>query len=190
MSDLVIFDLGGVLVRGIGIVDRMADELAVDRQALKADYLLHLDAMMAGLFPVEAYYRHLEERFHVKVEGDLFRRAFKPTVNGKMVELADTLCGDGMRCAIGSNTYLSHWHIIDEEGIREHFDAAYASFELGTVKPYAAFWAAIMCLEGVDATHTHFIDDSPANVEGAARLGIDAWLYDGDDEALWRHFGH
>ena len=102
MSELVIFDLGGVLVRGIGIVDRMAEELAVDRQALKADYLLHLDAMMAGLFPVEAYYRHLEERFCVKVEGDLFRRAFKPTVNDRMLELVDTLCGDGMRCVIGS----------------------------------------------------------------------------------------
>lgn len=187
-NELVIFDLGNVIVRNIEMLKTVAAGLGVDCGRLEADYRKYENAMMAGLISVQDYYRRLEHIFSVQLHDDVFRTAFRPVINAPVLELADRLRAKGQRCVIGSNTFSSHWPFIDEMGIRSHFDDAYASHEIHAVKPYEAFFALIMFREGFPAERTHFIDDSPANVAAAAAMGIDAYCYDDDDAALFRHF--
>lgn len=188
-NDLVIFDLGGVIVRNISIIDSIARTLGIDEDGLKSDYALYEKALMAGLFPIDTYYRHLEDRFGVRVCQDIFRTHFKPVLNEPMLSLADDLRARGVRCVIGSNTYQSHWWFIDEMGIREHFDACHASHVIHAVKPCAGFFSTILAIEGRSVEETHFIDDLPQNVMTACLMGIDGFCYQDDDEALRSHLG-
>lgn len=187
-SDLVIFDLGGVLVRNIDMLSSISRELSIDESALRADYALYEKAMMAGLFSIGDYYRHMEDRFHVDIPCDIFRIHFRPVLNPAMTALADDLRSRGMRCVIGSNTFQSHWWVIDELDIRRHFDACHASHIIHAVKPEPGFFRTILAIEEADARRTHFIDDSKVNVDAASLLGIDTWRYDDDDDALYAHF--
>ena len=188
MSELFIFDLGNVMIGNIEILAPIAQELRIEQALLEADYNVYINAMMAGLLPVQDYYRHVEEKFGVKVEGDIFRRHFKPYVHSEMVALVDDLKKAGHRIVMGSNTFDSHWHCIDELDLRRHFDFCYASFEMGCVKPWASFFTYIMFKEGFTADHTHFADDYDFNVEGAKSLGIDARVHTGDAALLREKF--
>ena len=188
MKELFIFDLGGVLIKNIQVLSEMAETLGADRSELISDYRQYEEAMMAGLFPIERYYRRLEHLFKVKIDEDIFRKAFHPVLNSPVLDIVDELTGRGACCVIGSNTFLSHWYVIDELNIRRHFSHCYASHEMHAVKPYHSFFTYIMHCEGVSALNTHFTDDSPVNVEAASQLGIDAFCYQGDDEALRSRF--
>lgn len=188
-GELFIFDLGNVLVRNITVLPAIAGELGLPLDTLEEDYRLYENAMMAGLFPIEAYYRHLADRFGVTVSGDIFKRHFHPLVNGPVLSMVDSLRARRGRCVIGSNTFRSHWDFIYETGLADHFDAAYASHLIHAVKPCKAFFATVLALENADRRHAHHFDDSRDNVVGAASLGLDAFLYSGNDDELEAFLG-
>lgn len=53
-----------------------------------------------------------------------------------------------------------------------YFEEVFASHELGTRKPEKKAYQRVLHYLGTKPERTIFLDDSPANVEGAARLGI------------------
>ena len=189
MSELFIFDFGNVLIKNITMIPEMARRLKTDEAALAADYALYEDSLISGLFPIEAYYRHLEDAYGVKIGEDLFRTCFHPVRNEGVFPVIDELRKGGNRVVVGSNTFHSHWHTIDELGISSHFDFCYASHLIHAVKPQESFFTYIMYMEGFTAGNTHFVDDMQENVDCASRLGIDAFRYTFNDSELRKHFG-
>lgn len=186
---LCLFDLGNVLVGNIQILPEMSRRLGIPYRSLEADYHLYERALMAGLFDIEDYYLHLEEKFSVSVEGDPFRECFHPEVNTVMVELVDRLRENGVRCAIASNTFESHWIHVYESSLAGHFDALYASHLIHAVKPDESFYRTILSIEDVSARYVEYVDDMVENIMAAGNLGISSCLYSGDDLSLWMHFG-
>ena len=58
------------------------------------------------------------------------------------------------------------------------------SGQAGLLKPEPAIYRLLLDRNGLDAGDCIFVDDSPANVEGARALGIDAIRFTGAGELL------
>lgn len=71
-------------------------------------------------------------------------------------------------------------------GHYRHFDLlddAVVSGEIGIVKPDPRIFEIALERAGTSADRAVFIDDSPANVEGAIAVGIDAFVFDDATQA-------
>ena len=73
-----------------------------------------------------------------------------------------------------TNTNSIHervWKIKYQESLR-YFDNVFCSHELGTRKPEKQAYQSVLDYLGTRPEQTIFLDDSPANIAGAAQLGI------------------
>lgn len=89
------------------------------------------------------------------------------------------LRGEGYRLILLSNTnpFMMKWAESDEfDGIGHpigfYFDAVYASYKLGVMKPDPNFFRRVLMNEGILPQNTLFLDDGPRNVAVASQLGI------------------
>lgn len=80
---------------------------------------------------------------------------------------------------LGSNTNDLHARQfkMQFQDILRHFHALVLSHEVGARKPLPAFFEACQQLAGSKPEECLFIDDLPANVEGAVRLGWHGIVY-------------
>lgn len=83
------------------------------------------------------------------------------------------------RLLLGSNTNALHARrfLAQFADTLRHFDRLILSFEIGTRKPGAAFFAHCLAHAGCDAEECLFVDDLASNVEGAYRAGIKGLVY-------------
>ena len=79
----------------------------------------------------------------------------------------------------GTNTIEPHYRAHLRRGDYEVFDAVYASNRMGLAKPDPAFYTFILEREGCEPREAVFVDDMEVNVEAAAKLGIEAFLFAG-----------
>ena len=188
---LYIFDMGDVVLLGVRTLRRMAEQYGLEYKEFRADYGLYDKPLMDGFLDPRDYYRHMELKYGIKIEEDLFAKYFDPVLNTKLIGFVDALRERGERCVIGSNTFSPHWNEVKVRyrEIPEHFDALYASHLMHITKPVKAFWSLIMEKEGYDAADTFFIDDREENTSAAESLGIQSHLFSGDNEALKRFLG-
>jgi putative hydrolase of the HAD superfamily len=101
------------------------------------------------------------------------------TLNEPVAGLVAALSERGYTLLLGSNTNEIHARFYCRK-FREtlaHFDHLVFSYEVGELKPDLSFYTA--CLQAVRAPAGSciFIDDAPANVEGAKAAGMQAVLY-------------
>ncbi|MFD1817841.1 putative hydrolase of the HAD superfamily [Pseudarcicella hirudinis] len=110
---------------------------------------------------------------------DLAFNALLLEIDPKRIELIENL-GRKYRLFILSNT--SNIHFVDVEKIlerctgRKHFsdfiEIVFLSYEMGKVKPDPEIYRQVLQDAGIIAEETLFVDDLQANVESAAKLGI------------------
>lgn len=90
------------------------------------------------------------------------------------------------RVYLVSNTNHLHYQFIRKRyAFPRWVDGAVLSYRLGVCKPDAGIYRAALRRAGVRPEQGLLIDDLPANVEGARRVGMHAILYSGA-EALER----
>jgi putative hydrolase of the HAD superfamily len=92
-----------------------------------------------------------------------------------MVAAVQTLRGRGIRTALLSNS----WGVerYDTDQLAQTFDVAILSRDLALRKPDKRLFEHALKELGVSAEQTAFVDDLPANVEGAAASGIHAVVH-------------
>ncbi len=174
---LVLFDLGGVVVKNIHMLGAIARRYGLDREQFFTDYRHYEFPLMEGAVSEEEYWRRASEHFGIEVEGNPFCEAFEPTINDEMVRLIERLKERGVRVVCASNTIASHWNTLREMGVLDLFDATYASHILGATKPKRRFFHLILDAEGVALSRAYFIDDYEANVLAGRRMGLASLLY-------------
>lgn len=77
-----------------------------------------------------------------------------------------------------SNTNEMHFEYLESAlPLIKMFDDHVLSFRVGAVKPDRAIYEAALELTGCTPEEVFFVDDMPANVEGAALLGIKGVVY-------------
>ena len=131
---------------------------------------------MDGSITTEAFYRHLESYFGIKIEGEPFLEYFHPFLNHDVVDTIKRLREDGNRVVTGTNNCTPHWKYIKEKGWDNLFDACYPSQEIKLSKPYSSFYNYILEKENYCASDAVMIDDGKENIEGAKRVGMKAFL--------------
>jgi putative hydrolase of the HAD superfamily len=103
-------------------------------------------------------------------------------VDPEALALVDELRGAGVVTAILSNGSDELPQELAHLGIDGHVDLVLNSADLGVAKPDAAAYEAACGRLGLGPAEVLFVDDTPANVEGARRAGIRAIRYTGVDE--------
>ncbi|MHB1293586.1 MAG: HAD family hydrolase [Anaerolineae bacterium] len=108
-------------------------------------------------------------------------------IDERLVALIRHLRGQGLRVALLSNAspaLKGNTSPIARWGMDGLFDVQVFSYQVGALKPDPRTYAAAIAALGLPAEALLFIDDAPANVEGARAAGMDAIHFHGVD-ALW-----
>ena len=143
--------------------------LAVEAPALRGEVPLR-DALRQVL--------HVWPGAVVDVE-DLVRLWEQAVVDPEAILLVDEVRASGVSCALATNQHdVRRAWMRDTLRLDAHFDAVYYSCELGTVKPEPAFFSHVLADLGLRPAEVAFVDDSPANVDGARAAGLRAALHD------------
>lgn len=101
-----------------------------------------------------------------------------------MAELAGELKGLGYGIYMLSNAAKSLHRYFHRIPGSEHFDGLFVSSDWGLLKPEPAIYAQFLGNFGLEAEECFMVDDSPANVDGARRVGMSAAQYCGDIDRL------
>jgi HAD superfamily hydrolase (TIGR01509 family) len=180
-TSLFLFDLGGVVVKNITMLGSIARRFGLDRTQFFTDYFHYEFPLMEGFVSSEQYWERVAEHFDINVDDDPFAAAFKPTINDEMVNVIKGLRERGRRVVCASNTFDSHWKILEEMGVLDLFDVPYASHLLGITKPKHRFFSLILEAEAAAVQKAYFIDDSEENVSAARAMGLSSLLYKDTD---------
>ena len=185
--DVVLFDLGGVLVELAGVEQMLAWSPGVpDTNELWRRWL-HSPAVRrfeTGSSARDAFAAEIVDEFALPVGTGEFLDAFTrwpralyPGATALLDELRPRF-----RLASVSNTNEIHWRRFrDEWSLPERFDRNFPSFDVGRLKPDADYFHHVLDALGARAGTVLFVDDNAINVDAAARLGITARRVEGPD---------
>jgi len=186
--EVVLFDLGGVLVRlgglsamqgltGTGSEDKLWDRwLACPwvrsfqrGQCQPEDFAVGVVADLAlAISPAEFL-----ERFRRWPEGPF----------DGAVELVGTVRAL-VRVGCLSNTNAVHWdRIRDSWGLDQLFDFVFLSHEMGLLKPDPEIFERVSSVAGCASEQIAFLDDAVSNVDQARSMGFQARKVNGVDQA-------
>ena len=179
--DVLLFDLGGVLVdfSGIdglrGMLRTPAEAAAIRHRLVACPLLRQLEVGALEPLPfAEAFVAEWDlvvPPATFLVEFRSWSRALLPGAR----ELLDSL-RPRYRLAALSNSNAVHWdRNTTDLGITALFDSAYSSHQLGCHKPEPAIYREALARLGVPADRVVFFDDFEPNVVAARAEGITAF---------------
>ena len=182
---LLLFDLGGVLVRNVGF-ERLNALLpaALDVETLKSQLLASpsFRAFELGLSAPEDFAESFVSELNLTCSPKEFLAEFEGWPQGFYPGATELLAKLRARYKLAclSNSNSIHWKRFN--GFREHFDIALSSHILNLIKPdLNCFEKALECC-GVKPEQVLFFDDAIANVKAARSCGIQALHVQNFDE--------
>ena len=178
-TTVVLFDMGGVLVRlgGVEHFGRMVgvhDEEEIWRRWLASPAVRRFER---GECPPNEFAREMVAENDLEISADEFIDIFRSWPKGllegahEMVRgLSDPLC-----VACLSNTNALHWNEQQDADILQGlFDEVFLSHEIGLVKPDAEIFHHVVAELACDPAEILFLDDNTLNVDAARAVGLDA----------------
>ncbi len=186
--DVLLFDLGGVLVEfagaeGLQGLLRTPLTLAEIRARLVASPLLRTFET-GGLEP-PVFAEEFAREWNLNVSPAEFIAEFRTWTRGFLPGAQELLMAlrPRYRLAALSNSNRLHWERnTDDLGITGMFDEALSSHQLGLHKPDQAIYREALARLSVSADRVAFFDDLPQNVDAARREGIAAFHVRGIDD--------
>ena len=187
----IVFDMGNVLIR----FDR---KLFLDRlDVTEEDKDLLLKEVFAAIEwaqldrgsknekeALESMCKRLPQRLHAAAETLTFRWNEPQVPIEGMYELVEELKNAGYGIYLLSNASLrqhEYWPRIEAS---RFFDGTLISADEGIVKPQPEIYRLILERFGLTAEECFFIDDVPANIEGALYCGIPGAVFHNDVSLL------
>jgi glucose-1-phosphatase len=185
LTEVLLFDLGGVLVEFSGVRD-----LAVLLQGRLSE--TEIMEQMSHYLPTEQFglgklsSREFGERFvkdwNIELSPEDFLREFQSWSKRLLpgaVELL-TLLRPRFRLAALSNSNELHWERnTNNLGLTSLFELAISSHQVGLYKPDPHMYLIALDRLGVSPDRVMFFDDVSANVTAASALGIRAFQVEG-----------
>ncbi len=176
--DVIVFDLGGVLVE-LGPSPLPRSLLPVDLEFKLADWF-HSDTALAfekGLISRHGFADRLIEELGLQCGREQVIDSFAAWPIGLYAGASELLAAlrPRYRLAILTNTNELHWErIFDEFGLDNHVDWIFASHQLSMVKPDAAIFHHVIDSLDTAAEKILYFDDNPDNVRAAGACGLQA----------------
>jgi FMN phosphatase YigB (HAD superfamily) len=187
--EVVLFDLGGVLVHLDGPpvppewIDASGEAELWDRWGTCP----WVQRFERGGCDVHAFAAGVVETWGLRVEPAAFAEHVRLWPRGLFPDAEPLVreVAENARVGCLSNTNALHWEgQLDADRMRSLFPgAAFASHELGCVKPGREIYEHALAALGVGADRVLFLDDSQRNVSGAEAVGLHARCVRGPDDA-------
>jgi len=175
--ELVLFDLGGVLVELRGVTSMaelsgIADEDELWRRWLDCRWVRMFESGECG---PEEFSRGVVDDWRLAVEPSEFLDVFAKWPTGPMEGAEDLVSDVATRVEVGclSNTNALHWDgQVEHWPLIAHFDPCLLSHRLGLVKPDREVFERVAEVLHVEPIHVLFLDDNLVNVESARSVGF------------------
>ncbi len=187
--DVVLFDLGGVLVELAGVSKMIEWSPGIGTTEELWRRWLHSSAVRrfeTGTIGRDDFALQIVSEFGVPVGPDEFLDAFtwwpRALLPGAF-DLLDAMRGRYVLASV-SNTNEIHWERFSGAwGLSARFDHNFPSHLVGKLKPDADYFEHVLEALGAPAHRVLFIDDNAINVESAASVGLHARRVIGVDGA-------
>ena len=178
------FDLGGVIVRWVGI-DALAEITGLTREAVSKRFSASdiFSAYEIGQCNDDVFVQELITQFKLAVSLSEAKAMWNSWVQESYVGTKDMLSQLRKHYTLAclSNTNALHWqHLPTHINIEDYFDHSYASHLINVAKPNAESYLIPIQDMGVSPSDIWFFDDTLANVEVAKSVGMMAYHVDRD----------
>ncbi len=192
----LILDFGGVLVtmpHDSPSARRLAAQLGLPFDQLMTELLGSGEwgQALVGEISAEEFDRRMHDRFGLAWDRDqpslIFRWFADETLSHELLSLAESLRQPPrFQVAVLSNasTDLEQQILHEKLGILHRFDLVVNSARVGVKKPDPAIYRLTLDRLGVAPHEAIFVDDMPANVAGAAALGMHAVQFQDQHQAV------
>ena len=185
--DILLFDLGGVLVEFSGVQDlavllqgRLSESEILERMS----HYLPMEQFGLGQLSREEFGNRFVKDWNLELPPEDFLREFQSwsrRLYPGAVELL-ALLRPRFRLAALSNSNELHWeHNTNDLGVNGLFEVAISSHQIGLYKPDPRMYLIALDRLGISPDRVMFFDDVPANVTAASALGIRAFQVEGVD---------
>lgn len=172
--ELVLFDLGGVLVDLSGL-DTFLDRHRLDRAEFWPRWLGtgRVTDFERGACTADEFATAFVDEFALDISPSQLLAEFAEWPGPLLPGAAELVADVTVRTATLSNTNEVHWAgAFDRHGVLDLFDEHYPSFVLGMSKPDPAIFLAVAERTGIDPARIVFVDDNQVNVDGAIAAGL------------------
>ena len=186
IMNIVLFDLGGVLVRISRSWAEAAEraEVTLPEDQSGTGSLVRPAGNQAelqrGLIDYDEFIDREHERLEARLDRDALHRIHMEWLQGEyegVAEIIDNLKRAGVRTGTLSNTDAEHWKVLAEMPAIRALDVHALSFRLGLLKPSTDIYHAAEDLLDATGPSICYFDDLQENVEGALRCGWNArWI--------------
>jgi putative hydrolase of the HAD superfamily len=186
--DVVLFDLGGVLVRlgGVGALQELAGLESEDEVWLRWLSCEWVRNFERGRCTAEEFALGVVADWQLSTTPESFIEQFRGWPEGLYDGAIELVAAVRQRHRVGclSNSNELHWADQSTKfGLSSVFDIAFLSHELDLIKPDRDLFEHVVSALAVEPQRVLFLDDNEANVVGARSVGITAVRVDGVDQA-------
>jgi putative hydrolase of the HAD superfamily len=184
----IVFDFGEVISLRTRALPTMAAMLGVSRDAFEDAYWPLREPYDRGCSDLD-YWRRLGARIGVSVAPGLAEELTRVDLEGwlstdaEAVRLAEELTAAGHDLCLLSNAPASHGNAFRRQPWASLFRHILISAELGSAKPDAQIWTALLERLETPPEDWVFFDDKQSNVDGARTAGIPAFRWAGAEAA-------
>ena len=195
MIKVILFDLGGVLVRLTGVPTMLEWSQGDLTEPNLWETWLRSEAVRSfesGRIEPQKFAERVIEEFSLSVTAEKFISAFETWVDGLFDGVDELLLRlrPHYRLATLSNTNTIHWpKLINGMGLGTLIDTHFPSHESGLLKPDAAAFDNAVKRLGVTPDQILFFDDNALNVLGARESGLQAVVAT-RPKSITRHLNH
>lgn len=188
----LLFDLGGVILtvdfkkvfHSWSKLSSLSEQEIHDRFTFDECYEQH----ERGLIDAATFFDHQRHSLQLKGSDNELIAGWNAIFDTQIIESMDAI--DAIRTRLPTygftNTNQTHQLYWEENFPRARglFKTLFVSSEIGMRKPDKEAFEHILNDIGVQAEELLFFDDSPENIEGAKRLGIQTVLVTGSDSVV------
>ena len=187
--DAVIFDLGNVLITvdELRAMERMAARTGKTLEQIR-EYIRgtpYEHELARGKLSKMQFFRTVAKDLGFDGSYDEFAEIWSDvfTPIEPMIALAESLKTRVPRLVLSNTNAIHMDYIFQHYTFLNDFDAHVFSHEVGLLKPDAAIYEYALKKYGLAGERTVFLDDLPANVEGARRVGMQAVHFQNPEQA-------
>lgn len=102
------------------------------------------------------------------------------TKDEEVLKVVAALRAAGVKCYLATrNEKYRTAYLLNEVGLKEHFDGSFATYEIGHDKDNPDFFEYILGALQMAPAEILYFDDRQANIDTAKMLGLEAYFYDG-----------
>lgn len=186
--DVLLFDLGGVLIELTGVAQmrewaQLTSEEELWRRWLASPSVRRFET---GLATRDEFAAALCAEFALPIGEAEFLAAFALWPNRVFPGAHEllTALATRHRLAVLSNNNAIHWELISRDmGLGGYFSATFLSHEIGLIKPDRAAFEHVVAALGCSPERILFLDDNRINVDQAREVGMVAHRVAGVEEA-------